>query len=464
VAHFDDTIAALSTPPGESGVAVVRLSGPRTVAALSGVFRRRSGRSGPPRWTHRRLYHGWVADAGGGTVDEVMAAVMRAPESYTGEDMAEVTCHGNMVIVSRLLETLFAAGARPAEPGEFTRRAFLNGKLDLVQAEAVADLIHARSELQRAVAQRQLEGVLSRRLEKLAGAVLALLGEIEANIDFVGEDIDTVDTDAAVRMLEGQRGELADLLESAPFARALREGYQVVLAGAVNAGKSSLFNRLLGEERAIVTEIPGTTRDVLREAIAIDGLPFVLHDTAGLREGTGDPVERIGIDRAVGAAAGADVVVLVIDGAAPLDPVVAEAVGRLDPARAVAVVTKSDLPAQVEIAHIERVHPGLAVMAVSAEAGDGIPALKAALVERVGGEALVRAARERVVLNARVASLLRRADSATVALAASLGRGTSHELLAVEARELLACYEDALGRRYGDDVLDVIFSRFCIGK
>jgi tRNA modification GTPase len=197
-----------------------------------------------------------------------------------------------------------------------------------------------------------------------------------------------------------------------------------------------------------------------REGLAV----FLYGGTAGLRAGTGDPVERIGIDRATGAAAGADVVILVVDGTAGLDPVVAEAAARLDPARAVAVLSKSDLPGGAGIAHIERVRHRLSVIAVSAKTGEGIPALKSALVARVGGEALVRAARERVVLNARVAGLLRRADTACAALASSLGRGTSHELLAVEARELLSCYEEALGRRYADDVLDTIFSRFCIGK
>ncbi|MDH3197228.1 MAG: tRNA uridine-5-carboxymethylaminomethyl(34) synthesis GTPase MnmE, partial [Candidatus Krumholzibacteria bacterium] len=216
--HFDDTIAALSTPPGESGLAVVRASGPGALAVLAGVFRARGGNPSQGAWEHRRLYHGMVVDAGGGAIDEVMAAVMRAPESFTGEDVVEVTCHGSMVVVTRLLEALFAAGARAAQAGEFTRRAFLNGKMDLLQAEAVADLIHARSELQRKVAQRQLEGALSRRLGALADEALALLAEIEANIDFVGEDIDTLDASAAVRMLDRHRAELADLLESAPLS------------------------------------------------------------------------------------------------------------------------------------------------------------------------------------------------------------------------------------------------------
>jgi tRNA modification GTPase len=464
MAHFDDTIAALSTPPGESGLAVVRASGPGALAVLARVFRARGGNPPPDAWEHRRLYHGRVVDAGGDVVDEVMTAVMRGPESFTGEDVVEVTCHGSMAVVTRLLEALFAAGARPAQAGEFTRRAFLNGKMDLLQAEAVADLIHARSELQRRVAQRQLEGALSRRLGALADETLALLAEIEANIDFVGEDIDTLDAGAAARMLERHRAELADLLESAPLSRPLREGYQVVIAGAVNAGKSTLFNRLVGEDRAIVTEIPGTTRDLLREAVSIDGLPFVLHDTAGLRGGTGDPVERIGIDRAAGAAASADVVLVVIDRAAALDPSVREAAARLDPARAIAVFSKADLPAAAGMSDIDTVCPGLAAVAVSAQSGEGLPALKSALVERVGGEVLVRAARERVVLGARVAALLRRAGEASGTLMGSLERGTSHELLAVEARDLLACYEEVLGRRYADGVLDTIFSRFCIGK
>ncbi len=234
----DSTIAALSTPAGESGIAVVRVSGGRALAILTGLFRTKDGAERSGDWEHRRLYHGWVVDAEGEPIDEVVCAVMRGPESYTGDDTVEIRCHGNTVIVSRLLRATFDSGARPAEPGEFTKRAFLNGKLDLIQAEAVADLIHARSELQQRVAREQLDGSLSTRIGTLADELLGLLGIIEANIDFIDEGIETVDYGEALALVRAHRGQLDTLLGSASLSRPFYEGYRVGIAGPVNAGKA----------------------------------------------------------------------------------------------------------------------------------------------------------------------------------------------------------------------------------
>jgi len=231
--EHDHTIAALATPPGEAGIAVLRMSGPRAFGILDTVFRTKDGSPHPDDWKHRRLYHGLICDDEGSVVDEVMCAVMRAPHSYTGEDSVEISCHGGAVVVARILEIIFENGARSAEPGEFTKRAFLNGKMDLIQAEAVSDLIHARSELQRQVAHDQLEGALSTRINGLADEFLTLLGEIEANIDFLEEGIDTLDHDAALATVRGHRELLDGLLASAPLSQPFREGYRVVIAGQV---------------------------------------------------------------------------------------------------------------------------------------------------------------------------------------------------------------------------------------
>lgn len=455
-----DTIAALATPPGESGIAVIRVSGEDALAVLSRVLRTLAGDAFRGEWEHRRLVHGRFVAADGTPIDDVMAAVMRAPESYTGEDVVEISCHGGSAVVARVLETLFTHGVRPAEPGEFTRRAFLNGKMDLIQAEAVADLIHARTELQRSVAERQLRGGLSRRIDALADDMLGLLGLIEANIDFIEEDIDAFDVPDALVRLERQRAEVDDLLASAAFAGPLRDGYRAVIAGPVNAGKSSLFNRLIGENRAIVTEIPGTTRDVLREAVSIEGIPFVIHDTAGLRDAGPDRVESIGIGRARDAARDADVVVFVVDGSEPPAADTRRALAQLDVHRAIVVVNKVDRPPCGDLP----ASPGLVVVRASAETGEGFGELKSALLRLARSDELARMARDRVILNARLVALLESARDPLADLGRAVRDREPLEILAARARDVLSYYEEATGRRYRDDLLDVIFSRFCIGK
>ncbi len=461
--HSSDTIAALSTPPGESGIAVVRVSGPRAIELLDAVLRTPAGATFEGEWEHRRLYHGGFHRPDGERLDDVMVAVMRGPESYTGDDVVEVSCHGGSAVVAAVLEALFAGGARPAAPGEFTQRAFLNGKMDLIQAEAVADLIHARTELQRTVAERQLRGALSRRIDAMADEMLTLLAVIEANIDFIEEGIDTIDVPATLETVARQRSELDDLLATAPLSRPLREGYRVVIAGPVNAGKSSLFNRIVGESHAIVTEIPGTTRDVLRETVVIDGVPFVFCDTAGLREATTDRIEAIGMGRAVDAAGDADVVLFVVDGSLD-EPVTGreahDALARLDASRAIVVWNKSDRAAR----STRELRSGVSHQRVSALTGDGIDDLRRALLRLVGSDALATMARERTVLNARLVDLLRSARERLDGFGVSIEARQPLEILAVKARDVLSLYEEATGRRYHDGLLDAVFSRFCIGK
>jgi tRNA modification GTPase len=461
--EHDQTIAALATPAGESGIAVIRFSGAETLPILSTLFRTMSGAPHAGPWEHRRLYHGIVCDGAGEAIDEAMCAVMRGPESYTGEDTAEISCHGSTLVVTRILEAAFERGARPAAPGEFTKRAFLNGKLDLIQAEAVADLIHARSELQRKVAREQLAGTLSVRINELAAEMLNLLGLVEANIDFIEEGIDTIDYDAACTLIRSHRERLGALRASSALARPFREGYRVVIAGPVNSGKSSLFNRIIGEKRAIVTDIPGTTRDVLREPIVLDGVLFILQDTAGLR-GTTDRIERIGVSLAETTLGESDIVLFVVDGSEPLSSDAKSRLEALDAKRTIVVVNKTDLPERVTPELLAPVCPGARVIRASAKTGDGARDIERAFIEGIGRDGLDRIARERVVLNARLVSLLDTANERLGALEQGFGNHAPLEILALDAREVLACYETATGRRYSDDLLDTIFSRFCIGK
>ncbi len=461
---MDQTIAALSTPPGESGMALIRVSGTKALEILSEIFRLKSRGETASEWKHRRLYHGVIVNAKGEAIDEVMCAVMRAPETYTGEDTVELNCHGGTLIVDSILDTLFTVGAVPAAPGEFTKRAFLNGKLDLIQAEAVCDLIHAKSELQRQVAHEQLLGGLSKRIQGLAEEILELLGVVEANIDFIEEDIDLFDKPSAIERVKKQRVLIAELLKSAPLVRPFREGYSVVIAGPVNSGKSTLFNRLVGEPRAIVTKVPGTTRDVLREPVVLDGAVFILQDTAGLRGGVSDIVEKIGLGRAEKAAGAADLILFVLDRTVPLTEEVNERVHALDPARTIIVLNKADLSEQNISDNIRHIFGKYHFSEISALNGSGIETLERLLVDVAGREQLNWVAREKIVLNSRLVSLLETADRQAVSLGESLVEGAPLEILAVEIRDLLGSYEEATGKKYTEHLLDDIFSRFCIGK
>ncbi len=335
--------------------------------------------------------------------------------------------------------------------------------MDLIQAEAVADLIHARSELQQQVAQEQLGGGLSRRINVLADDLLDLLAIIEANIDFVEDDIDTLDVGASTELLQRHAETLEQLLAGSEFSRPFREGYRVTIAGPVNAGKSSLFNRLVGENRAIVTDIPGTTRDVLREVMVLEGLLFTVQDTAGLR-GSEDHIENIGIERARTAMEDADIVLLVVDAAEPLPADMDPAMRTLDRRHSVLVLNKTDLPRRITRAQLEREYPDRRIVETSMETGDGVDRLKETLIECVGRHHLDWVARERIVLNARLAATLKKGKEQIDVLRGGFETRAPLEILALDAREALQLYESATGKRYSDDLLDRIFSRFCIGK
>jgi len=466
MAEQQDTIAALSTPAGVSGIAVVRLSGPDSLDILSEIYLAPGGEPRRSPWEHRRLYPGKIVNGEGREVDQVVCAVFRAPESYTGEDVVEISCHGSPLVVERILELLYRSGARPAEPGEFTKRAFLNGKIDLIQAEAVCDLIHSRSELQRQVALDQLRGKLSAAIEALAEEALRLLADIEASIDFIDDDLEAFDPTSARELLAHQKSTLTRLLEGSDLAVPFHEGFRVVIAGRPNAGKSSIFNRLVGDERAIVTDLPGTTRDLIRETRILEGLLFIFEDTAGLREGAEEEVENIGIGLARKALERADLVVYVIDSSTPVrEGELREIAQLMEPTRCLIALNKVDLPgSKAKIGELSERLAGFTIVETSALTGAGIEELRKALLTSAGKERINRLASERLMLNARLVGLLREASQRADQLEKAIEERRPLEILAVEARELLGCYERATGKRYSEDLLEEIFSRFCVGK
>jgi tRNA modification GTPase len=452
-----DTIAAISTPLGEAGIGIVRLSGPEAEAIARRLFR-----PGRPRahWQSHRLYLGHLLDAQGRVLDEVLLTLMRAPHTYTREDVVEIHCHSGYAVLRAILGATLALGARPARPGEFTLRAFLAGRLDLSQAEAVLEVIQARTEASLRVAASHLAGGLGRRLGGLRGALIAIWpGSRPPSIS--RKRPPNFPRRTCGRSWPSPQGELEDLLATYRQGRLLREGLGVVLAGRPNVGKSSLLNRLLDADRAIVTDIPGTTRDVIEESITLAGVALRLSDTAGLREAR-DRVEELGVARSQERLAQADLVLYLVDGSDPLQAEDVQVLEDLAARPALVVVNKSDLPRKLAIEELRRASPH-ALVEISALTGEGLDELKQMLVDLALGGGL-RTDGD-LVTQTRHYELLVRTREALDRGRELLGRPSPPwELMALEVKEALAALGEITGEEVGDAVLDHIFSQFCLGK
>lgn len=444
-----DTVVALATPVGTSAIAVVRASGPDVRALTERIF----GAVPAPRVAQHADYR----DRGGQLLDDVLFTFFAGPHSYTGEDTLEISCHGNPFIAQKLLEDLLARGGRAAEPGEFTRRAFLNGRMDLSQAEAVMDLIHARSERALAAANQQLRGALGRRMEELVALVLRCLAQIEAYIDFPEEDLPPENRAEVRREVGRLQAGVARLRATARYGEVLRAGVRTVIVGQPNAGKSSLLNRLVGRERALVSPEPGTTRDYLEEFLTVGPHVFRLVDTAGLNPAP-TSIERRGIEKTLEQVADGDLILWVIDASEPWPELPAE-VRRAERADTVlAVINKVDLVP-------ERPSPALPFPAVrvSALTGAGFEELTTALVARADAFRS-EVGDEMVAINARHEDALRRAGLAFAAAADGLACEEPIELVASNLRDGMNCLGEIAGRVDHERVLDVLFASFCIGK
>ncbi|HEX2060256.1 MAG TPA: tRNA uridine-5-carboxymethylaminomethyl(34) synthesis GTPase MnmE [Thermoanaerobaculia bacterium] len=442
-----DTIVAIATPPGRGGLGVVRISGPDSQSIAQTILTRDSSLR-PRRATLARVRG----------VDEVVATFFLAPHSYTGQDVLEVSAHGSPVVLRAIVDAAMRAGARLAEPGEFTLRAYLNGRLDLVQAEAVGDLIEAATPLQARTAFDQLEGTLTRRIAEVDAALFDVIARLEASLDFPDEGyhfIEPREIEGAIRTVAGR---IRDLLADAARGRTVREGAQVVIAGRPNVGKSSIFNNLAGHARAIVTAVPGTTRDLVTERVDLNGLPVTLVDTAGLRD-TADLVEREGVSRARHATEVATLIVVVLDQSEPLREDDREVLRTTGSRRRVIVRNKADLPAAWPPSQIAET-----TIAVSAARGAGIDELRRAMVsalidrEELRDPPAISNVRHIALLEQAIASLERAAQGAAA------GVDTPEEFLLTDLQGARAALEEITGRRASDDLLHHIFDRFCIGK
>jgi tRNA modification GTPase len=456
-----DTIAAIATPLGEGGIAMIRLSGPRALAIAGAAFRPLGKSSlAPAAAPTHTIHYGHILRAGR-VIDDVLLSVMRAPRTFTREDVVEITCHGGLLTAKLVLDAILEQGARLAEPGEFTRRAFLNGRIDLAQAEAVADLIHARTDLAVAAAREQLAGHLSQRINLLRDDLMKILAHVEAHIDFPDEDIAPETRAQLIRRLEDGAAFMDGLLRTANEGQILRRGIRAAIVGRPNAGKSSLLNQLLGHDRAIVSPIAGTTRDTIEETANIRGLPVVFIDTAGLREGR-DEIEVEGIRRSRESLAKAELILHVLDASEPLTSADENYLAEFAGKNRILVLNKSDLPTKLLLP------PGtsslqLATCNVCSLSGQGMEALKDAIKNLVWA-GRIEAGMLQVMINSRHQEALGRARAATLQTIEALRADASLELVALDLRIAVNAVGEIVGKTTTEDLLDSIFSQFCIGK
>lgn len=469
---FHDIIAAISTPLGEGGIGIVRISGDEAFGIMEKIFRFDNLKSKISDLKSHTLHHGFIVEPSSGErLDEVMVAVLRAPHTYTTEDMIEINAHGGILIVQRILQLVLKYGARLAEPGEFTKRAFLSGRMDLTQAEAVVDLIRSQTDLAERCALQQLTGELSKELKSISNQLLDVLAELEAHIDFPEEGLpEHTHQSMLIRIVES-KNKINQLLQSAKFGKAIREGVRTTIVGKPNVGKSSLLNILLNEPRAIVTPHPGTTRDTITESVNISGIPFLFTDTAGWRE-TEDVVEQEGVRRTQTAISNSDLLILVLDSSNLLteeDYLIMNAITQIiqnsgNDISVLLAFNKVDIPKKIKLDALQFYFDRLPAIPISAKTGKGIEQLKELLAAQVKKGTVSDSTSGLVVTNVRHAELLRKVILVLDQVTEELNKKIEPELVSMTLREAMHSLGEITGANITADLLDRIFSRFCIGK
>lgn len=456
---IQDTIAAIATSVGESGIGIVRISGKDALAVANKIFVSKDGQS-PSDFRTYTMHYGWIVDRSQKIIDEVILTVMRAPRSYTKEDIVEINCHGGITVMRRILDLVLENGVRLAEPGEFTKRAFLNGRIDLTQAEAVLDIIRAKTDSALKISAEQLRGLLSQRINKFRKILLGILVRLEANIDFPDDEIDAVNLQGIYKALLKINNELKEILTAAKTGQLLREGIQAVICGKPNVGKSSLLNALLKQERSIVTPIAGTTRDTIEEVIDIRGIPIKIVDTAGIIEPK-DLVEKKAIERTKRHMDLADLVILIFDASKRLSSDDLILIKKLKKKTVLAVINKIDLREKIEKARIAKTFENF--VEISAKKLKNINLLEEKIANLIyNGK--IRSQESLLVSNLRHITTLRYAQKHIAEAMASLDNKLSLEFIAEDVKEALSYLDEILGKKFSEDLLDKIFNEFCIGK
>ncbi|MBW1721418.1 MAG: tRNA uridine-5-carboxymethylaminomethyl(34) synthesis GTPase MnmE [Deltaproteobacteria bacterium] len=458
---LDDTIAAVATPIGQAGIGIIRLSGPRALEIAKRIF---IPRKKTQHLKSHRLYLGSLVDPrSGAMIDEVLLSYMKAPRSYTREDVVEINSHSGFLLLSRILEIVLQEGARPADPGEFTFRAFMNGRIDLTQAEAVVDLIHSRSQRGLQLASQQIAGRLGEKISAFRRILIDILARIEVAVDFPEEEDALLDREETARKMEWDiLHPMEEIMTAHQQRKVWMEGLRTVLVGRVNVGKSSLLNRLLNEEKAIVTPIPGTTRDIIESTLYIDGIPLRLMDTAGFRKVQGE-VERLGIRMAERKLAEADLSLIVLDRSRPLAPEDLDILARADKKKSLVILNKIDLPPRIEEKKVLDLVEDVPLVKVSALTGHGINQLQKAVRDRVlSGE--TDTSTSPIAPNLRQKNALEEASVYFKRAIKVLKEGLPLDLVAVEIQGGMEALGAIIGETAPEEILDRIFSRFCIGK
>lgn len=457
---LDDTIAAIATAPGEGGIGIIRISGEKSLQVAESIFKSMSGKKIEDYKT-RTLIYGNIVDEET-IIDEVLVAYMKGPNSYTAEDVIEINCHGGFISVKKILELILSKDVRLADAGEFTKRAFLNGRIDLSQAEAIIDVIKAKTEVAHEVAQSQLEGSLSNKIKQLRLNVTEVLAHLEVAIDFSEEDIEEITYQTLRERAEELRCEIKRLYDTAESGKILRDGLKTVIVGKPNVGKSSLLNSILGENRAIVTDIPGTTRDVIEEFVNIKGIPLKIVDTAGIRE-TEDVVEKIGVEKSKESFSSADLVIMVLDSSRKLDKEDLEILENLQNKKTIVLLNKTDLDPQIEEDKLNQYVDSSSIIKISALQNEGIEELQDK-IESMVYRGSVKSSSNLMITNTRHKDALAKSYESINDAITAIDQNMPYDFIEVDFKNVW----DYLGYINGDtikeDLLDTIFSNFCIGK
>ena len=456
-----DTIAAISTPPGEGGISIVRISGEEAVDVAKKIYRGKN----LDKVASNTINYGHIVDPSTDEeIDEVMLSVMRAPHTYTKEDIIEINCHGGIVATNRILQLVLSNGARMAEPGEFTKRALLNGRIDLSQSEAVMDLIEAKTDRSMQAAISQLDGNLSHLIKHLRKDILDVLAQVEVNIDYPEyDDVETMTSNLLREKANDVHSRIVQLLATAKQGKILRDGLATSIIGRPNVGKSSLLNNLLHEDKAIVTDVPGTTRDILEEYVNVRGVPLKLVDTAGIRDTT-DKVEKIGVDRSRKAINSADLVLLVLNASEPLTDEDKELLAATKAKQRIIVLNKTDLPNKVDLGEIKRLAKSKNVISTSAIKANGLTHLESLIAEMFFNEGIESSQNDVMVTNARHIGLLNQAKSALEDVLKGLDEGMPVDLVQIDMTRCWDFLGEITGDSYQDELIDQLFSQFCLGK